>query len=186
MSLVTNEAGESMGQLSFRVSHAVTVRKWLDAGRLKVFVTYRSGAGAGKSRAAGASLPPRGTVLRETCRHWGTFQMLPWTSRSTSSTAFYSSGQSERPPKLQEEGRGFRLLTGGGPERSCTVKALQDPPHWGPIELVLTQEKMLTGTHASPVGTHARLLSMHTWGAVCFPVTSVPKSAHASFPSNCH
>lgn len=55
MSLVTNKAGESVGQFRFRVSHAITVRKCLDVGRLEVFFTYRSGGGARKIQAAGAS-----------------------------------------------------------------------------------------------------------------------------------
>lgn len=131
MSLVTNEAGESMGQLSFRVSHAVTVRKWLDAVAPKVFFTYGSGAGAGKSRAAGASLPPRGTVLRETRK---TLRDFPNAALDYAAPlhCFHSSGQSEA-PKLQEEG--VRLLDGRRARKIMYCESSPRPPHCWSIEL---------------------------------------------------
>lgn len=101
MSLVTNEAGESMGQLSFR-SHAVASEKVMaGCGSSQVFFTYGSGAGAGKSRAAGASLPPAGDCLKPADTEG--FQMLPWTSRSTSSFFLLIRAVREAPQKLQEE-----------------------------------------------------------------------------------
>ena len=180
MSLVTNEAGESMGQFPFRVSHAITVRKWLDVGRLKVFFTYRSGAGARKIQAAGAS---RAFLFSPSLRDcpMGSLQTPQRLSKCclgphAAPLPLHSThqGSHKGPPKLQEEGRGFHLLMGGGPERSYTLKALQDPPRCWPIELVLTQEKMLTGTHGTqhvhcrnprsatlPAHLGSRLLSHH-------------------------
>lgn len=127
-----------MGQFSFRISHAITVRKWLDVGCLKVFFTYRSGARAGKIQAAGTSRAFLFTPSTRDCPK-GSLQTLQRLSKCcfgprTAPLLLHSThqGSPQRPTKL---------LMGGGPERSYTLKALQDPPRCWPIELVLTLRK---------------------------------------------
>lgn len=184
-----------MGQFSFRISHAITVRKWLDVGCLKVFFTYRSGAGAGKIQAAGTSRAFLFTPSSRDCPK-GSLQTLQRLSKCcfgprTAPLLLHSTHQGSHKGPPSSKGRAWIPPPDG--RRARKIIYFESSPR--PSTLLArwisshSQEKMLTvpiAHNAATVGTHALLLSLHTWKAVCVPITSVPKSICASFPSNCH